>query len=90
MKKFALGVDIGGTNSKFGLVDAEGELHYSNSIKTNTAATPTRLVNAIYQEIKEKNNSSVAYYKKIIKASEEELKLHKEYLKVHLKKNFFN
>ena len=56
MKKFALGVDIGGTNSKFGLVDAEGELHYSNSIKTNTAATPTRLVNAIYQEIKEKTN----------------------------------
>lgn len=55
-KRFALGVDIGGTNSKFGLVDAEGELHYSNSIKTNTAATPTRLVNAIYQEIKEKTD----------------------------------
>ena len=30
------------------------------------------------------------YYKKIIKPSEEELKLHKEYLKNSLKKNFFN
>ena len=30
------------------------------------------------------------YYKKIIKPSEEELKLHKEYLKSSLKKNFFN
>ena len=30
------------------------------------------------------------YYKKIIKPTEEELKLHKEYLKNTLKKNFFN
>ena len=30
------------------------------------------------------------YYKKIIRPSEEELKLHKEYLKSSLKKNFFN
>ena len=30
------------------------------------------------------------YYKKVIKPTEEELKLHKEYLKNSLKKNFFN
>ena len=30
------------------------------------------------------------YYKKVIKPTEEELKLHKEYLKIYLKKNFFN
>ena len=42
------------------------------------------------QEIKEKNNSNVAYYKKIIKASTDELKKHKDYLKNNLKKNFFN
>ena len=30
------------------------------------------------------------YYKKIIKPTEEEIKLHKEYLKSNLKKNFFN
>ena len=29
------------------------------------------------------------YYKKVIKPTEEELKLHKEYLKIKLKKNFF-
>ncbi len=31
-----------------------------------------------------------SYYKKIIEPTEEELKLHKEYLKSKLKKNFFN
>jgi len=41
------------------------------------------------QEIKEKNNSSIAYYKKIIKASTDELKKHKDYLKNNLKKNFY-
>ena len=41
---------------------------------------------------KDNNNSNNTnqYYKKIIKPSEEELKLHKEYLKSSLKKNFFN
>ncbi|MDC0642646.1 DNA polymerase III subunit epsilon [Candidatus Pelagibacter sp.] len=41
------------------------------------------------QEIKEKNNFSVSYYKKIIKASTDELKKHKDYLKNNLKKNFY-
>ena len=36
------------------------------------------------------SNESSKYYKKIIKPSEEELRLHKEYLKNSLKKNFFN
>ena len=35
-------------------------------------------------------NSIKTYYKKIVKPSEEEIKLHKEYLKNNLKKNFFN
>ena len=30
------------------------------------------------------------YYKKVVKPSEAQLKLHKEYLKNNLKKNFFN
>jgi DNA polymerase III subunit epsilon len=30
------------------------------------------------------------YYKKVIKPTDEELKLHKEYLKINLKKNYFN
>ena len=36
------------------------------------------------------SNDTSQYYKKIIKPTEEELKLHKEYLKSSLKKNFFN
>ena len=36
------------------------------------------------------SKESSKYYKKVIKPSEEELKLHKEYLKNNLKKNFFN
>ena len=40
----------------------------------------------IYSNIDTKN----AYYKKIVKISEEELIKHEEYLKNNLKKNFFN
>jgi len=35
-------------------------------------------------------NNKKEYYKKVIKPTEEEFKLHKEYLKNSLKKNFFN
>jgi len=42
------------------------------------------------QENKEKTVSSVAYFKKVIKPSLEELKKHKDYLKNNLKKNYFN
>ena len=41
------------------------------------------------QEINEKNNSSVAYFKKVIIPTNHELKKHKDYLKNNLKKNFF-
>ena len=36
------------------------------------------------------SNDKIQYYKKVIMPTEEELKLHKEYLKSSLKKNFFN
>ena len=36
------------------------------------------------------SNEASQYYKKVIRPSEAELKLHKEYLKNSLKKNFFN
>jgi DNA polymerase-3 subunit epsilon len=36
------------------------------------------------------SNDKSQYYKKVIMPTEEELKLHKEYLKSSLKKNFFN
>ena len=42
------------------------------------------------QEQTESINSNLAYFKKIIRPSKEEISNHKEYLKQSLKKNFFN
>ena len=36
------------------------------------------------------NDNNIQYYKKIIKPSEEEINLHKNFLKNSLKKNYFN
>ena len=41
-------------------------------------------------DTKDKNNTKVSYFKKVIKPSQKETLNHKEYLKNHLKKNFFN
>ncbi len=35
MKKLALGIDIGGTNTKFGFVDKDGKTYGENSFPTN-------------------------------------------------------
>jgi len=42
------------------------------------------------EENKEKATLNIAYFKKVIKPSLEELKKHKDYLKNNLKKNYFN
>jgi DNA polymerase-3 subunit epsilon len=42
------------------------------------------------EEQSETINSNLAYFKKIVKPSKEEISNHKEYLKQSLKKNFFN
>ena len=39
---------------------------------------------------KKTNTSEIVYFKGVIKPSAEELKNHEEYLKKHLKKNYFN
>ena len=39
---------------------------------------------------KDRNDSNVVYYKKIITPNDNEIKKHKEYLKSNLKKNYFN
>ena len=48
------------------------------------------MLNFKNEEIIINSNDTNQYYKKIVKPSEAELKLHKEYLKNNLKKNFFN
>ena len=40
-------------------------------------------------DTKDKNNTKISYFKKVIKLSEKETLNHKEYLKNHLKKNYF-
>ena len=42
------------------------------------------------EDVKDRNDSNVAYYKKIIAPNDNEIKKHKEYLKSNLKKNYFN
>ena len=42
------------------------------------------------QEIKNRNDLNVAYYKKIIIPTEVEIKKHREYLNLSLKKNYFS
>ena len=42
------------------------------------------------EKSKIKSNKNTLYYKKIVKPTDEEIKLHKDYLKMTLKKNYFN
>ena len=56
MKKFALGIDIGGTNFAFGLVDDLGEIHFEESIPTRSMSTPEDMVNEIYNRINQKTS----------------------------------
>jgi len=42
------------------------------------------------EEVSKSLNKVNAYFKKVVKPTEEEIKLHKDYLKKDLKKNFFN
>ena len=52
----------------------EPKLNFSNDISENNQALKT----------------NISYFKKVIKPSEEEKRNHEKYLKVNLKKNFFN
>ena len=50
---------------------------------------PTLNFNNQENDIKEKSISNINYYKKVILPSDDELKNHSDYLKNHLKKNYF-
>lgn len=49
--KLALGVDIGGTNSAYGIIDENGSVVYETSTKTKQHLTPESLVEHIYKDI---------------------------------------
>jgi glucokinase len=52
-KKLALGIDVGGTNSVFGLADEDGNLYFEESIETISCKVPEELVEKIYLRMKE-------------------------------------
>lgn len=51
-KQVALGIDIGGTNTKFGLVNHRGEIIVKGSISTDQYETAEVFVDALYETIK--------------------------------------
>ncbi|MBQ8847958.1 MAG: ROK family protein [Candidatus Gastranaerophilales bacterium] len=53
MKKYRIGVDIGGTNIKIALVDFDGKIIYSNTVPTRAEMGYEAGVNNIKQAIKE-------------------------------------
>lgn len=50
-KNLALGVDIGGTNSVFGLTDEHGNIYFEETIHTTKCATPEELVESIHERV---------------------------------------
>lgn len=48
----ALGIDIGGTNTAFGLVNRQGEILFESSIRTKEFVKPSDLVDEIYKQVK--------------------------------------
>jgi len=53
MHELVLGIDIGGTNTAFGLVDRAGNIHFEQTTKTRKYIAPQDLVNFIYHSISE-------------------------------------
>lgn len=51
MKPYVIGIDMGGTNTVFGIVDARGNLIASNSIKTAKHNNITDYIDDLYSEI---------------------------------------
>lgn len=51
MSKYALGIDIGGTNTVFGIVDRDGTILHEGTQKTHSFVRPEDLVDHIYLEL---------------------------------------
>jgi glucokinase len=51
MKKFAVGIDIGGTNTKFGIVDREGTIVTQGRMLTNAKDTVQGFIEELYDHL---------------------------------------
>ena len=65
MKPYVLGIDIGGTNTVFGIVDARGVVIASDSIKTAKHSKVEDYIDELYNEAS-----------RLIKANDAEGKIH--------------
>jgi len=50
-QQFAIGIDIGGTNTKFGLVDTRGDIFYRGAISTRKHKTIEKFISALHAAI---------------------------------------
>lgn len=57
VKPYVVGIDIGGTNTVFGVVDARGNILASNSIKTQTYKELDKYIEELYSELSKLINS---------------------------------
>ena len=55
LKQYALGIDIGGTNSAYGLVDNLGNIAYETSLPTTNFDQPEDLVLAIFNDLQQRD-----------------------------------
>ena len=53
MSDFVLGVDIGGTSAKYGLVTKEGEVSYEGSLPTEGTTDVNQLFDPLYEKVSE-------------------------------------
>ena len=51
MGNYVIGIDLGGTNLKAGLVDRDGKIHHRLSIRTDNNADPQTISNQIFELI---------------------------------------
>lgn len=56
MKNWVLSIDIGGTNSKYGWVNREGEIAYRNTLKTSDFNEPMAMVERLFSDEKIQEN----------------------------------
>ena len=57
-KPYVVGIDIGGTNTGFGIVDARGNMLASNSIKTQRHLELDKYINDLYTELSQLINGN--------------------------------
>lgn len=51
-QQYAIGIDIGGTNTKFGMVDTHGDIYYRGAISTKKHHTIDSFIEELYSAVK--------------------------------------